>query len=116
LILVINSLRRYKYYTLTLTIKRIYIDNYNKDELTILDDFKYSITFSANKIYTPIESSEVTKLFDNVPLLARTQDIVGNRLIYGNYTQFRNIVDDNLQKIVPDYTLSVRVRCYIYSA
>lgn len=83
------------------------IDNYNKDELTILDDFKYSITFSANKIYTPIESSEVTKLFDNVPLLARTQDIVGNRLIYGNYTQFRNIVDDNLQKIVPDYTLSL---------
>ncbi len=83
------------------------IDNYNKDELTILDDFKYSITFSANKIYTPIESSEVTKLFDNVPLLARTQDIVGNRLIYGNYTQFRNIVDDNLQRIVPDYTLSL---------
>lgn len=83
------------------------IDNYNKDELTILDDFKYSITFSANKIYTPIESSEVTKLFDNVPLLARTQDIVGNRLIYGNYTQFRNIIDDNLQKIVPDYTLSL---------
>lgn len=81
------------------------IDNYNKNELTILDDFKYSITFSANKIYTPIESSEVTKLFDNVPLLARTQDIVGNRLIYGNYTQFRDIVDSNLQKIVPDYTL-----------
>ena len=83
------------------------IDNYNKEDLTILDDFKYSITFSANKIYTPIESSEVTKLFDNVPLLARTQDIVGNRLIYGNYTQFRNIVDSNLQRIVPDYTLSL---------
>jgi hypothetical protein len=83
------------------------IDNYNKEELTIQDDFKYSITFSANKIYTPIESSEVTKLFDNVPLLARTQDIVGNRLIYGNYTQFRNIVDSNLQNIVPNYTLAL---------
>jgi hypothetical protein len=83
------------------------IENYNKEELTIQDDFKYSITFSANKIYTPIESSEVTKLFDNVPLLARTQDIVGNRLIYGNYTQFRDIVDSNLQNIVPNYTLAL---------
>ena len=83
------------------------IDNYNKDDLSLLDDSKYTITFSANKIYTPIESSEVTRLFDNVPLTAKAQEIIGNRLVYGNYVQFRDIVNANGIKIVPDYLLSL---------
>ena len=83
------------------------IDNYNKDDLSLLDDSKYTITFSANKIYTPIESSEVTRLFDNVPLTAKAQEIIGNRLVYGNYVQFRDIVNSNGIKIVPDYLLSL---------
>jgi len=83
------------------------VDNYNKDDLSILDDSKYTITFSANKIYTPLESSEVTRLFDNVPLTAKAQEIIGNRLVYGNYVQFRDIVNAEGVKIVPDYTLSL---------
>jgi hypothetical protein len=81
------------------------IDNYNKEDLLILDDSKYTIDFSANKIYTPIESSEVTRLFDNVPLSAKAQEIIGNRLVYGNYVQFRDIVNENGNKIIPTYTL-----------
>ncbi len=50
-----------------------------------------SYTFSNNKIYAPLPSDQVTRLFDNVPLLAQAQEIIGNRLIYGNYTQFRNV-------------------------
>jgi hypothetical protein len=83
------------------------IDNYNKDDLSLLDDSKYTITFSANKIYTPIESSEVTRLFDNVPLTAKAQEIIGNRLVYGNYVQFRDIVNAEGIKIVPNYGLSL---------
>jgi len=83
------------------------VDNYNKDDLSILDDSKYTITFSANKIYTPLESSEVTRLFDNVPLTAKAQEIIGNRLVYGNYVQFRDIVNAEGVKIVPNYTLSL---------
>jgi hypothetical protein len=83
------------------------VDNYNKDDLSILDDSKYTITFSANKIYTPLESSEVTRLFDNVPLTAKAQEIIGNRLVYGNYVQFRDIVNAEGVKIVPDYLLEL---------
>lgn len=83
------------------------VENYNKDDLSLLDDSKYTITFSANKIYTPLESSEVTRLFDNVPLTAKAQEIIGNRLVYGNYVQFRDIVNSNGVKIVPDYSLSL---------
>jgi hypothetical protein len=84
------------------------IDNYNKADIQINDNDRYTIPFSANKIYTPLESSEVTRLFDNVPLSAKAQEIIGNRLVYGNYVQFRDIVNANGIKIVPDYTLILR--------
>lgn len=83
------------------------VDNYNKEDLSILDDSKYFITFSANKIYVPLESSEVTRLFDNVPLYAKAQEIIGNRLVYGNYVQFRDIINANGVKIIPNYTLEL---------
>lgn len=84
------------------------VDNYNKNDLGINDNSKYKIpTFSANKIYTPLESSEVTRLFDNVPLTAKAQEIIGNRLVYGNYVQFRDIVNSNGVKIIPNYNLEL---------
>lgn len=83
------------------------VDNYDKAELSIANNSRYTIDFSANKIYTPIESSEVTRLFDNVPLSAKAQEIIGNRLVYGNYVQFRDIVNGEGDKIVPTYTLSL---------
>jgi hypothetical protein len=84
------------------------VDNYNKADLNISDNSRYEIlTFSANKIYTPLESSEVTRLFDNVPLTAKAQDIIGNRLLYGSYVQFRDIVNADGNKIVPNYSLQL---------
>ena len=91
----------------TFSLNVFIIDNYNKVDLNIDDNFKNTIVFSANKIYTPLESSEVTRLFDNVPLTAKAQDIVGNRLLYGNYLQFRNIVNEAGNKIIPSYSLTL---------
>ena len=63
-----------------------------KDDLIINGNINTSsYTFSNNKIYAPLPSDQVTRLFDNVPLLAQAQEIIGNRLIYGNYTQFRDV-------------------------
>ena len=84
------------------------IDNYNKADLLISNDSRYTISFASNKIYTPLESSEVTRLFDNVPLTAKAQEIIGNRLVYGNYVQFRDIINIDGVKIVPDYTLELK--------
>ena len=85
------------------------VDNYNKSELGISNNSRYQIPpFSANKIYTPLESSEVTRLFDNVPLSAKAQEIIGNRLVYGNYVQFRDIVNSDGDKIIPNYTLTLQ--------
>lgn len=82
------------------------IDSFNKNELNIQDNTTYSFTFRNNKILTTLSNDQVTRLFDNVPLKALAQDIIGNRLIYGNYLQFRNITDSNNVDININFTVN----------
>jgi len=83
------------------------IDSFSKDKLNISDDDSYVITFNNNKIYAAISNDQVTRLYDNVPLLAKSQDVVGNRLAYGNYVQFRDISLCNDAPILINYNLSL---------
>jgi hypothetical protein len=75
------------------------IESFNKDKLSLKDNYTHSFKFKNNKTYTVITSEQITRLFDNVPLLAKAQDFVGNRLMYGNYTQFYDITDCNGEDI-----------------
>ena len=63
--------------------------------------------FSNNKVYGVLPSNQLTRLFDNVPLKAKAQELIGSRIVYGNYTQFYNIASISGNKIVPNYTVSV---------
>ena len=67
------------------------IEAFDKSELAINDNSFYKFIFNNNKTYAILEQAQVTRLFDNVPLLAKSQDFVGNRIMYGNYTQFYDI-------------------------
>jgi len=53
-----------------------------------------SYIFKGNKIFGILQESEYFRNFDNVPLTALTQAKVGNRLIYGNFVEGRNIDSD----------------------
>ena len=55
--------------------------------------------------YMHLTSDQVTRLFDNVPLLAKSQELIGNRLVYGNYTQFRDIIDTDGNNIDMDFSV-----------
>ena len=79
------------------------VDSFNKDELGISDNSSYEFTFMNNKTYAALPADQTTRLFDNVPLLASAQEIIGNRLIYGDYTQFRDIVSCDNQFININY-------------
>ena len=83
------------------------IDTYNKGDLGWSDDDIQSITFSNNKVYTAIDVSQINRLFDNVPLRAKAQELIGNRIVYGNYTQFRDIIDSDGNDILIDMTVDV---------
>lgn len=79
------------------------VDSFNKDELNISNDSSYSFTFMNNKTYAALPADQTTRLFDNVPLLASAQEVIGNRLVYGDYTQFWDITSCDNQFINVNY-------------
>ena len=82
------------------------VETLNKEELSIPDNSDYSFYFMNNKTYAALPSDQVTRLFDNVPLKALAQDIIGSRLIMGNYTQFRDLIGYNTNDFIDiDYTV-----------
>tara|TARA_R110001592_G_scaffold247346_3_gene509422 strand:+ start:263 stop:6454 length:6192 start_codon:yes stop_codon:yes gene_type:complete len=51
---------------------------------------KYVI--ESENIYGALPSNQILRPFDNVPRRAKSQEIVGNRLVYGNYLQNYNLI------------------------
>jgi hypothetical protein len=64
--------------------------------------------FTNNKKYGVLSSDQVTRLFDNVPLKAQAQDIVGTRLVYGNYVQFFDMNTATGEDVNVDMTVEVK--------
>ena len=69
------------------------IDKLDKATLGIPNDTTQTFTFNNSKIFTILADSEILRLYDNVPRLAKGQTIMGNRLMYGNYIEGYNLVD-----------------------
>ena len=76
------------------------IDKLNKDRLGYADNQLYSFEFNNSKIFTVLPEVELLRLYDNVPLLAQAQTIMGNRLVYGNYIEgydLKDVFNDPIQ-------------------
>ena len=69
------------------------IEKLDKDILGLSDNTEYTYTFSNSKIFTVLPESELLRLYDNVPITAKAQTVMGNRLMYGNYTEGYDMVD-----------------------
>lgn len=69
------------------------IEKFNKAELGIPDFTYQSFTFDNSKIFTVLPETEILRLYDNVPRLAKAQTIMGNRLMYGNYIEGYDLID-----------------------
>ena len=52
-----------------------------------------NIRFSSNKLYRALPSDQLPRVFDNVPIRAKTQEIIQNRIVYGNYVDRYNLED-----------------------
>ena len=75
----------------TRSLNVLIIETLNKTDEGFQDNVFKKFLFRNNKIYGTLPSDQVTRMFDNVPLKAYAQEIIGNRLVYGNYTQFRDV-------------------------
>ena len=59
----------------------------------------YTYTYKSDTPQETLPEDQITRVFDNVPTKAKALDIVGNRLVFGNYSQ-------NLTIPTLDYTVS----------
>jgi hypothetical protein len=85
----------------------IYVaETFNKKFKGWDDNENVSFQFFNNKIFKTLPEKELGRLFDNVPLKALAQDVISNRLAFGNYTENYDIKDCKGNKIHPDYSLS----------
>lgn len=80
------------------------IEKINKADLGLVDNTDYTFTFTNSKIFTILPDSELLRLYDNVPLLAKAQTIMGNRLMYGNYVEGYDMLDENGNPVQLDYS------------
>ena len=83
------------------------IEGLNKVEVGYLDNTTYTYFFDNSKIYTVLPESEILRLYDNVPKLAKAQTLMGNRLVYGNYTEGYDLLDHDGQKVDLSYVTSL---------
>ena len=75
------------------TIKPTSVDNYwLNNEYEVKSDTIQSSTLPSNQLLRP---------WDNVPIKALSQDIIGNRVIYGNYEQNYDLNTDNHDNYSP---------------
>ncbi len=88
------------------------IETLDKDQMKYDDDSTATFTFSNSKIYAPLQQDQVTRLFDNVPLKAKAQEIIGSRLVYGNYTQFYDLKDCDGVDIDTTFAVSLKSSTY----
>jgi len=79
------------------------IEIFDKENLGYADNTDYSLDFSNSKIYTVLNPTQLVRLFDNVPLKAQAQTLMGNRLIYGNYVDGYDLLDLNTNPIRLEY-------------
>tara|TARA_R100000541_G_scaffold2021_4_gene7455 strand:- start:15388 stop:19893 length:4506 start_codon:yes stop_codon:yes gene_type:complete len=83
------------------------IDKFNKNENGFVDNQDVTIEFDSNQIFTILNSDQLGRLYDAVPLKAKTQTLMGNRIIYGNYVEGYDLTSSNGDPINLDYTVSL---------
>lgn len=81
------------------------IEKINKQQLGISDNVAYTYNFSNSKIFTILPEAELLRLYDNVPLKAKAQTIMGNRLMYGNYVEGYDLIDANGNPTILEYNV-----------
>ncbi len=62
------------------------IDNITKDKIQTFTGKTYLYKYKSQKPIRVLPESDVVRTSDKVPIRARTQETVGNRIIYGNFT------------------------------
>lgn len=93
-----NTIDKIEVYAVDLNLDTTYLINtIDHDQASV----EYKFDFNNNSTYTILSSAESGKLFDNVPLVAKSQILAEDRIMYGRYT-------DGLDNdITPDWRVRI---------
>ena len=83
------------------------IEKLDKSNLGLADNTNYQYTFTNSKIFTILSTTELLRLYDNVPRFAKAQTIMGNRLMYGNYVEGYDLIDIAGAPVKLEYTTAL---------
>tara|TARA_R100000951_G_scaffold28113_1_gene24132 strand:+ start:12718 stop:17163 length:4446 start_codon:yes stop_codon:yes gene_type:complete len=85
----------------------------NSNNISIIETIDYdpnvnpsqsiSIDITSATFGRVVDSGQLLRSFDNVPIKAKAQEVIGNRIVYGNYVQNYN-VDEGDVTIIGDQT------------
>lgn len=81
------------------------IEEFVKSEQGWGDNTVQTFQFSKSKIYTTLTDDQFFRNFDNVPLTAVAQTIIGNRIAYANFVEGRDlgvIIDFDVELVTED--------------
>ena len=74
------------------------------DDVTI--GIRGSINITSELIHAVVPENQLLRPWDNVPRLAKAQEVSGNRLIYANYLQNYNLLDIHQTLVTPSASLN----------
>jgi hypothetical protein len=80
------------------------LEKINKDDKNLSDNVSYNFDFTNNKIFKALDISQTRRIYDNVPLNAKAVELIGNRVVFGNYTEGYNMTNGETE-VVPEITL-----------
>jgi hypothetical protein len=83
------------------------IERLDKANLGLANNTDYQFTFANSKIFTILSEAELLRLYDNVPHYAKSQTMMGNRLMYGNYIEGYDLVDEFGVPLKLEYTVGL---------
>lgn len=85
------------------------IESFNKEAQSWVDSSTQTFQFSKSKIFKVLPEDQFFRNFDNVPLSAVSQTMIGNRLAYANYIEgydIDQVIDFNVEVVSSEPYLS----------
>lgn len=83
------------------------VETFNKKDNEWGDNEEQSFRFSNSKIYRVLDQNELYRLFDAVPRKAKAMDVIGNRIVFGNYLEGYDLKDKFGERLKIDYEVSL---------
>ena len=62
-----------------------------QEDISSFSGSTYTYTYKSTLPYKTLPEDQITRVYDNIPLKAKAQELTGNRLVYGNFEQNNNL-------------------------